>query len=256
MVGRKFGSIYLNDEMVLPGAVYIKTPEITFGDTGPDNMSLSWVYGINGNFVATNCALINISWNNLNRQGYVSGRPVFIDGKGYLCRCLWVGQAEGENNEWDDLLDRYGDDPAFWGDSYCRFWGQELVGRGHSKKAVLRGGNSTRDRIQAAALNRNIGDGKDYKTYCFRPVLEPLRAAPTLDDDLVGVGLEVYGPSGTAIKGTLTGFDDYDLTIAAPHGLTRQTQNWVVRKRKSAIVSRDSIVWMRTIPLIPSSEGK
>lgn len=54
----------------------------------------------------------------------------------------------------------------------------------------------------------------------------------------------------------LAGFDDYDLTIAAPLGLTRQTKNWAAKKDGFAVVSRDSIVWMDTVPTIPSKEEK
>lgn len=257
MVGTiTLGSICLDGEIVLPGSVYIGTREISFGDTVPDHMALKWLRDINGNLVAANCAILNISWDTLDRQGYISGRPVFIDGQGYLCRSLQVGRKEEDINEWDDLLDRYGDDPVSWGDQTCRFWGQEADGCGQDRKAVLRGGNSLRSRLENFTSNRNGSNQVDYLTYCFRPVLEPLPVVPALDDSLIGIGLEVYGPSGAAIKGTLASFDDYDLCIADPPGLISRAPDWVVKKGKSALISRDSIVWMRTIPIIPAKEGK
>lgn len=257
MVGTiTFGTICLDGEMVLPGSVYIETPEITFGDTGPDHMSLKWLRDINGNFVAANCIILNISWHDLDRQGYISGRPVFIDSQGYLCRSLQVGRKEEDINEWDDLLDRYGDDPMYWGDPACRFWGQEVDGCGQDRKAVLRGGNSPRGRVENFTSNRNGSNQVDYSTYCFRPVLEPLSAMPVLADALIGIGLEVYGPSGAAVKGTLAGFADYDLYIATLPGLISRAPDWAIRKGKFILISRDSIVWMRTIPMIPVKEEK
>lgn len=249
MVGTiTFGTICLDGEMVLPGSVYIETSEITFGDTGPDHMSLKWLRDINGNFVAANCIILNISWHDLDRQGYISGRPVFIDGQGYLCRSLQVGRKEEDINEWDDLLDRYGDDPMYWGDPACRFWGQEVDDCGWGRKAVLRGGNSPRGRVENSTSKRNGGNEEDYMTYCFRPVLEPLPAVPALDDNLIGIGLEVYGPSGAAIKGTLDSFDDYDLCVANPVGLPSQGLDWAIKKGESVLISRNSIIWMKTIP--------
>lgn len=256
MVGTiRFGSICLDGEMVLPGSVCVETPEITFGDTGQDHMSLKWLRDINGNFVAVNCIVLNISWHDLDRQGYISGCPVFIDGQGYLCRSLQVGRKEGDINEWDDLLDRYGDDPASWGDPACRFWGQEADDCGQDRKAVLRGGNSLRSRLENFTSNRNGSNQVDYSTYCFRPVLEPLPVVPALDDSPIGIGLEVYGPSGAAIKGTLASFDDYDLCVANPIDLPGQAPDWAIKKGESVLISRDSIVWMRTIPTIPAKEG-
>jgi len=60
--------------------------------------------------------LVSVSWNDLNEQGYITGKTVTIDGAKYKCRVLtggtgprtsdWYSGGTPTNNEWDRFTTR------------------------------------------------------------------------------------------------------------------------------------------------------
>lgn len=225
MVGTiTLGSICLDGETVLPGSVCVETPKITFGDTGPDHMSLKWLRDINGNFVTANCIVLNISWHDLDRQGYIFGRPVFIDGQGYLCRSLKVGTKAGDPNEWDQLVSEYPNASnryLHWRDTY--FWGQES---GSSViHRVVRGYIAARDYgyLPKDTCTRSTG---------FRPVLEELPPVPDDLSALLGKDVVIYGQE-TDVFGILKQVTDYDLLIVPS----------LARSMEASTIVTDSCKW-------------
>lgn len=92
----------------------------TFGNTpSADANKLQWVKIKDGDKTLLICdrvILVNVSWDDLNGQGYVTGKTVTIDGAKYKCRLLTGGSnyrngdtyAGGTptNNEWDRFITR------------------------------------------------------------------------------------------------------------------------------------------------------
>ena len=92
----------------------------TFGDTpSADANKLQWVKIKDGDKTLLICdrvILVNVSWNDLNGQGYVTGKTITIDGTKYKCRLLtggsnrrnndWYAGGTPTNNEWDRFITR------------------------------------------------------------------------------------------------------------------------------------------------------
>ena len=180
----------------------------TFGDTpSADANKLQWVKIKDGDKTLLICdrvILVNVSWDDLNGQGYVTGKTVTIDGAKYKCRLLTGGsnRRNGDsyaggtptNNEWDRFITReevISGLPApvssdldsstnstdlnsahnkFWNWFYVYSWCQETYAEGASHRAY-RGYDSAR-------YWNNYSSGYRYVTVGFRPVLEILNTDP------------------------------------------------------------------------------
>lgn len=121
-----FGSLYLDGEAAEPMSECEGIVDIALGDTVPGN-ELLWIQD-EDHFIADRCVCSIVSWDQLNKSGYIYGRPVKIDGKHYLCRCLKGGAQRYDPNEWDDLGDKYGTDDDLWHGNLQYFWCQEKKG--------------------------------------------------------------------------------------------------------------------------------
>lgn len=184
----------------------------TFGNTPSDDANkLQWVKIKDGDKTLLICdrvILVNVSWDDLNGQGYVTGKTVTIDGAKYKCRLLTGGSnyrngdayAGGSptNNEWDRFITReevVSGLPApvssdldtnqnstdfnsahnkFWNWFYVYSWCQETYS-GNASRRVLRGSTSARVCNWTASSYRNALCG-------FRPVLEILNTDPLISD--------------------------------------------------------------------------
>ena len=93
----------------------------TIGSTpAVDANKLQWHKIKDGNKTLLICdrvILVSVSWNDLNAQGYITGKTITIDGTTYKCRVLTGGSnyrntsdayAGGTptNNEWDRFITR------------------------------------------------------------------------------------------------------------------------------------------------------
>lgn len=77
-------------------------------NTDPDtDYQIQWVHFKEGNlhiYVCDRVLLTNISWNDLNEKGMITGTPVTIDGKEYKLRVLTGGMLASAGTEWDKFI--------------------------------------------------------------------------------------------------------------------------------------------------------
>lgn len=131
--------------------------------------------------VADRVLLSSLSWNTLEKQGFVEGRQIFIDGHYFRCRLLQVGDGPGTPNEWDEILDITGIENPLWHWNQMYFWGTSMT-KENTLGHALRGYYDARTWGSFGASARDVAIG-------FRPVLEPL------------------GPNSIALKRKLDGID-------------------------------------------------
>ena len=230
------GSLYLNGQPKDLGVEY-DGEVLSFGNTIPGKTIPFVKWG--KLLVASQCVCTNISWDELNKAGYIFGCPVKIDGTFYLCRSLKVGEKNGVPNEWDSILDNLGEDDNLWHWRGHFFWGQEVSKYDASTRAV-RGCHSARFWNDSNGTSRHVFVG-------FRPVLEPLAPEPLISGSLIGATLKLYGPN-KAFSGRLEEFSDYDLVIEpSAQQLIPADCKWVSKDGGRIIVERSAITWMQEV---------
>ena len=185
----------------------------TFGDTpAAEANQLQWHKIQDGDKTLLICdrvILVNCSWNDLNSQGYITGKEVTIDGAKYKCRVLTGGTGPRSsndyysggtptNNEWDRFITREevitglpapvssdldstqnatdlnSTHNQFWNWYYVYSWCQETYS-GNSSYRAVRGYRSARHWYYSTATIQNAYLG-------FRPVLEVLNTDPLISD--------------------------------------------------------------------------
>lgn len=185
----------------------------TFGDTpAAEANQLQWHKIQDGDKTLLICdrvILVNCSWNDLNSQGYITGKEVTIDGAKYKCRVLTGGTGPRSsndyysggtptNNEWDRFITREevitglpapvssdldstqnatdlnSTHNQFWNWYYVYSWCQETYS-GNSSYRASRGYGSARGWDYSHATYQNACLG-------FRPVLEVLNTDPLISD--------------------------------------------------------------------------
>jgi hypothetical protein len=128
-------------------------------------------------YICDRVILTGISWDTLADAGFIEGKSITIDGKACIVR-LMTGSDGSEDsygpgcaNEWDMLIDQYGEDDSIthWEDMYT--WCRE-TDCDYSSSRSVRGCNSARD--------YNYGGATNTYTYIgFRPALEVLSTEET-----------------------------------------------------------------------------
>ena len=184
----------------------------TFGDTpSADANKLQWVKIKDGDKTLLICdrvILVSVSWDDLNGQGYVTGKTITIDGTKYKCRLLtggsnrrnndWYAGGTPTNNEWDRFItreevitglpapvssdldtnlnttDHNSTHNQLWHWVGVYSWCQETWAENASTRA-RRGYNSARNWNWDGSSTRNAYLG-------FRPVLEVLNTDPLISD--------------------------------------------------------------------------
>ena len=184
----------------------------TFGDTpSADANKLQWVKIKDGDKTLLICdrvILVSVSWDDLNGQGYVTGKTITIDGTKYKCRLLtggsnrrnndWYAGGTPTNNEWDRFItreevitglpapvssdldtilnttDHNSTHNQLWHWVGVYSWCQETWAENASSRAS-RGFNSARGWDSNSSGRRNVSVG-------FRPVLEVLNTDPLISD--------------------------------------------------------------------------
>ena len=184
----------------------------TFGDTpSADANKLQWVKIKDGDKTLLICdrvILVSVSWDDLNGQGYVTGKTITIDGTKYKCRLLtggsnrrnndWYAGGTPTNNEWDRFItreevitglpapvssdldtnlnttDHNSTHNQLWHWVGVYSWCQETWAENASYRAV-RGYFSARFWNYYSSGNRSVSVG-------FRPVLEVLNTDPLISD--------------------------------------------------------------------------
>ena len=184
----------------------------TFGDTpSADANKLQWVKIKDGDKTLLICdrvILVSVSWDDLNGQGYVTGKTITIDGTKYKCRLLtggsnrrnndWYAGGTPTNNEWDRFItreevitglpapvssdldtnlnttDHSSTHNQLWHWVGVYSWCQETWAENASSRAY-RGYDSAR-------FWNNNSSGNRHVTVGFRPVLEVLNTDPLISD--------------------------------------------------------------------------
>ena len=184
----------------------------TFGDTpSADANKLQWVKIKDGDKTLLICdrvILVSVSWDDLNGQGYVTGKTITIDGTKYKCRLLtggsnrrnndWYAGGTPTNNEWDRFITREevitglpapvssdldtnlnttehnSTHNQLWHWVGVYSWCQETWAENASIRAS-RGGSSARFWNSYSSGTRGVFVG-------FRPVLEVLNTDPLISD--------------------------------------------------------------------------
>jgi hypothetical protein len=184
----------------------------TFGDTpSADANKLQWVKIKDGDKTLLICdrvILVSVSWDDLNGQGYVTGKTITIDGTKYKCRLLtggsnrrnndWYAGGTPTNNEWDRFItreevitglpapvssdldtnlnttDHNSTHNQLWHWVGVYSWCQETWAENASTRA-RRGYNSARHWSDNSSGSRFVYVG-------FRPVLEVLNTDPLISD--------------------------------------------------------------------------
>ena len=184
----------------------------TFGDTpSADANKLQWVKIKDGDKTLLICdrvILVSVSWDDLNGQGYVTGKTITIDGTKYKCRLLtggsnrrnndWYAGGTPTNNEWDRFItreevitglpapvssdldtnlnttDHNSTHNQLWHWVGVYSWCQETWAENASVRAY-RGYRSARFWSSFSSGARFVGVG-------FRPVLEVLNTDPLISD--------------------------------------------------------------------------
>ena len=238
----KLGSLYFGGLPQKVGVAY-NGEQISFGDSTP-GQEISWVRMQSGLLVADRCVCTNISWEDLDKEGFVFGTLVTINGETYLCHCLKVGAKEGETNEWDAALDETGEGNDLWHWKNKYFWGQETSEQGASLERgallrAVRGCPSARFWYHHGASYRSVYLG-------FRPALEYLGSVSYSPDTLVGKAIKAYFPGGVSIKGHLVDFSDYDIVLEAstpvPVGCS-----WATTEGRNIVIDQGNIIWLKEV---------
>jgi len=227
----QLGSMYFNRKPFLIGSEY--TGEyLDIGNT-VKGKEISWI-NVNGLLVADHVICTNISWDDLNQQGFIFGRKISIDGNPYVCRSLKVGNDDNIPNEWDDILDASSEDDSLWHWKKVFFLGQETSKRNKAYRA---------DRGYDSARNWNIDSASYRGPYLgFRPALEPLVPESLISDSLIGTTITAYGNGGD-ISGVLTGFTDYDLFLSPTIGRTQISDHpWCCQQEDGTVIIDRSAV--------------
>lgn len=184
----------------------------TFGDTpSADANKLQWVKIKDGDKTLLICdrvILVSVSWDDLNGQGYVTGKTITIDGTKYKCRLLtggsnrrnndWYAGGTPTNNEWDRFItreevitglpapvssdldtnlnttDHNSTHNQLWHWVGVYSWCQETWAENASRRAY-RGYDSARTWYNRSSGSRHVIVG-------FRPVLEVLNTDPLISD--------------------------------------------------------------------------
>ena len=235
----------------------------TFGDTpSADANKLQWVKIKDGDKTLLICdrvILVNVSWDDLNGQGYVTGKTITIDGTKYKCRLLtggsnrrnndWYAGGTPTNNEWDRFItreevitglpapvssdldtnlnttDHNSAHNQLWHWVGVYSWCQETWAENASYRAI-RGYNSAR-----YWSNRNATSSRPYVG--FRPVLEVLNTDPLISDSDRNLGDK---NQNFAIEYTVDDADSGDVLAATESIDGRTTKSFApTRNSKNTI---------------------
>ena len=228
-----------------------------------DAQKLQWHKIQDGNKTLLICdrvILVSVSWDDLNAQGYVTGKTITIDGARYKCRLLTGGNnyrntsdayAGGTptNNEWDRFITReevVTGLPApvssdldstvnstdlnsthnnFWNWYYVYTWCQETYASDASSRA-FRG-------CYSARYWYCISSGYRLAYLGFRPVLEVLNTDPLISDTNRNLGDKntdfsiTYTVDDSDSGDVLTATESLDGRTTKSFAPTRKSQNTI-----------------------------
>ena len=146
-------------------------PDIMITDTKP-GFEITWLHLKDNIYICDRCLINRVSWDTLKEAGYVDGKEVTIDSK--RCRIRLMTGSNGipgtygkdRCNEWDELMDKYGENNNLTHYKDMQTWCQE-ADCNYSDCRSIRGYSSAR--------GYNSYFATSALTYlAFRPALEIL----------------------------------------------------------------------------------
>ena len=225
----------------------------TFGDTpSADANKLQWVKIKDGDKTLLICdrvILVSVSWDDLNGQGYVTGKTITIDGTKYKCRLLtggsnrrnndWYAGGTPTNNEWDRFItreevitglpapvssdldtnlnttDHNSTHNQLWHWVGVYSWCQETWAENASNRA--------RRGCYSARYWYYYSSGYRYVDVGFRPVLEVLNTDPLISDSDRNLGDK---NQDFTIEYTVNDSDSGDVLTATESSVGRTTKSF------------------------------
>jgi len=115
--------------------------------------------------IADRVLLVNVSWDDLARAGFVDGIPVMLEGRPYRVRIIPAGKNCIAKNVWSSAFAASSNKDEIWHWKGVSFWG--LESGGGSYRHVTRGGITPCHREYVYSESREPAIG-------FRPALEML----------------------------------------------------------------------------------
>ena len=173
----------------------------------------SGLYGYNyphSLFIAQHNVTHSVSWDSLNKEGFIFGKDYSSGGIHYTLRAPSVGShddynyfgryAEPENNEWNSIFNDstqdYDDNSGGWIKNWAGqySWGQDTFRYSTDGTERIVRGLRTADTIVIVPMSAG-SQGADAAQYGYRPVLEVLNAGVLGKDGLKAVALALNGGS-------------------------------------------------------------
>lgn len=195
----KFGAVNLGDKIQLVPKQPVRGGDIpsydgeaaiSLGPAGKEE-SITWIKPNGLNLLIADRVLLNkVSWEDLDKNGFVKGKPILINGQYFRCRLLQVGESKNAPNEWDKVMDKTYEVDILWHWDKMSFWGTDMVTR-HTQLRAVRGYYSARywDFSNAASQYVHVG---------FRPAFEPLPSDnPDSNINLDGVDFQLTSLPGS-----------------------------------------------------------
>ena len=204
----QFGTIRIDNDIMIPGDLRRKDGEISIGDSGPLlEHNLRWIYH-DGKLVSERSAMFGANYDELEVDGLCYGKAVVIDGMPFTVRLMEGDLGKDPPSEVDRFLDEYGHrmrEAAQTDPYWCLSTEATPPMRLYRGWSYLRGGR--------------------YDGYCrgddtlralgYRPVLIPEAFNPQRAYLLQGKHVYLYGPEGF-VDGILSEITDYDLILEVP----------------------------------------
>lgn len=242
---KRFGSFWMNGlDRKGTGAVMHQNGAIyQFGDTtGSDEVDIPWVW-VDGRWFSTVTVLTYVSWNELNKQSYTTGRPICIDDQLFLCRCPKLANHPSQC-EFRRVIAASGKGDEFWHwAGYC-FWGDKQFKVKNKKgkeyfASWINGMYTVVDKPQYLECSeRNCFVG-------FRPVLEPVLPRVNPADHLLGRPITVWTKKGK-LEGILEDFNQYDLVLRSDHfeDIDQTMEGFALKCNRSLLIDREAIIYI------------
>ena len=195
----------------------------------PAGNSIGWVKS--GPFwVSLRTVCLGINWHDLNRLGFISGRPIMIGGQHYLCRSVRVCELP-----WIFGANLHDEEVWHWGKGYFWCWDDaseipdDVEDFRPASGFIFMGKSTTVKSTQPAGLG-------------FRPVLEELGPALPLEDITTGHPVTLYGLGGS-VSGRVVEVSGYDLVLDPWPGKLPQKKPWLMTMRGGLVaVVRSAIL--------------
>lgn len=235
----RMGELRVCGKPIVLGEQYTGGP-ITIEDTPP--IGGMEFFELNKSFfVSTQVWLPQVSWWNLERSGLNLGIFVKIGGRHYICRMPYVGDLNGDPNEWDDLLTELNkQELELVNQQGFSFWGKDAAKAGAKNNwnnRIIRGGYAAAGRGERPVnfANHRLG---------FRPVLMRLPPEPELSS-IQGHNVSIFGPCGTSVAGQLICTSDYDIVLRPITAVPGAWSEWSRKDGNEVIIERGNVKYVK-----------